>query len=146
LRSLNCGGGLSFVNSLFTYILPCVFVRWAINGAKLTAVIQIKEMMAKKSRTRKLKPIERCPNGHPYNTGNYGEICPVCGKKLDPPTPDSLTPEELYELTHVNEKDWPCGWLVCIGGPNKGDDYKIREGRNFIGGDLKMDIIFRGIS
>lgn len=32
------------------------------------------------------------------------------------------------------------GWLVCIEGPNKGKDYRIRSERNFIGRSDKMDI------
>lgn len=36
------------------------------------------------------------------------------------------------------------GWLVCIEGPDKGKDYKIRSERNFIGRSDKMDICIRG--
>lgn len=93
--------------------------------------------MLKKIRAQKLKGIERCPDGHLYNTDTYGEFCEVCGKRLDPLHPDELTSEEREELTHVDEKDWVCGWLVCIRGPNKGSSYKIRMGRNFIGSDSK---------
>ncbi len=32
------------------------------------------------------------------------------------------------------------GWLVCIDGPDKGRDYRIKSQRNFIGRDPKMDI------
>lgn len=32
------------------------------------------------------------------------------------------------------------GWLVCIEGPEKGRDYRIHSGRNFIGRTWKMDI------
>lgn len=32
------------------------------------------------------------------------------------------------------------GWLVCIEGPDKGKDYRIRSERNFIGRSEKMDI------
>ena len=32
------------------------------------------------------------------------------------------------------------GWLVCIEGPDKGKDYRIRSERNFIGRSDKMDI------
>lgn len=96
--------------------------------------------MAEKPKKRKLKPIEQCPNGHYYNAVTNGEICAVCGTKLDPPEPEELTPEELEELTYIEEKNWVCGWLVCIEGPNKGNDYKIRDGKNFIGSASSMDI------
>ena len=32
------------------------------------------------------------------------------------------------------------GWLVCVEGAEKGRDYRIHAGRNFIGRSLKMDI------
>jgi hypothetical protein len=32
------------------------------------------------------------------------------------------------------------GWLVCISGPEKGRDYRLHEGRNFIGRLAKMDV------
>ena len=36
------------------------------------------------------------------------------------------------------------GWLVCIEGPDKGKDYRIRSERNFIGRSEKMDISITG--
>jgi len=88
---------------------------------------------------RKLKAIEICPEGHHYNSSKYGDTC-WCGKKLDPPEPEELTPEELTELSYLDEKSWVCGWLVCIKGPNKGRGYEIRDGKNFIGSASSMDI------
>lgn len=32
------------------------------------------------------------------------------------------------------------GWLVCVEGPERGRDYRIHAGRNFIGRTWKMDI------
>ena len=96
--------------------------------------------MPDKTKKRKLKPIEQCPDGHHYNAVTNGEICPICGKKLDPPTPEELTPEELQEQTYLDEKSWVCGWLVCIKGANKGRGYEIHDGKNFIGSASSMDI------
>ena len=36
------------------------------------------------------------------------------------------------------------GWLVCIEGPDRGRDYRIRGQRNFIGRDQRMDICISG--
>ncbi len=36
------------------------------------------------------------------------------------------------------------GWLVCVEGPDKGRDYRIRSERNFIGRDPGMDICISG--
>ncbi|WP_235867349.1 FHA domain-containing protein [Priestia abyssalis] len=36
------------------------------------------------------------------------------------------------------------GWLVCIEGPDRGRDYRIRSERNFIGRSEKMDINISG--
>lgn len=36
------------------------------------------------------------------------------------------------------------GWLVCVEGPDRGRDYRIRAQRNFIGRDPRMDICISG--
>ncbi|MEE1225050.1 MAG: FHA domain-containing protein [Clostridia bacterium] len=36
------------------------------------------------------------------------------------------------------------GWVVCIEGPSKGQDYRIKSERNFIGRDSSMDIVISG--
>lgn len=35
------------------------------------------------------------------------------------------------------------GWLVCMSGPERGRDYRLTAGRNFIGRDISMDICIR---
>jgi len=89
---------------------------------------------------RALKAIEQCPDGHYYNSSRTGDVCAVCGKKLDPPEAEEMTPAELEEATYLSEKNWVCGWLVCVKGPNKGRGYVIRDGKNFIGSLSGMDI------
>ena len=32
------------------------------------------------------------------------------------------------------------GWLVCIGGPNRGEAYRLHSGTNFIGSSQEMDV------
>ena len=36
------------------------------------------------------------------------------------------------------------GWLVCIEGPDRGRDFRIRAQRNFLGRDVRMDICIAG--
>jgi len=36
------------------------------------------------------------------------------------------------------------GWLVCIDGPEKGRDYRLRSERNFLGRSSSMDICISG--
>lgn len=38
------------------------------------------------------------------------------------------------------------GWLVCVDGPERGKDYRIKPGYNFIGREERMDICLRGDS
>jgi len=93
--------------------------------------------MAEKEQKKKLKPIEECPDGHFYNSSKTGDICAVCGKKLDPPEAEETSEDEIEVL---EEKDWVCGFLVCIKGANKGKEYVIRDGKNLIGTASDMDI------
>jgi len=37
-----------------------------------------------------------------------------------------------------------CGWLVCVDGPDKGRDYRIKSERNFIGRSSNQDIVISG--
>jgi pSer/pThr/pTyr-binding forkhead associated (FHA) protein len=55
-------------------------------------------------------------------------------------------PETLKEDVDIEtnllyqEVDPVCGWLVCIEGSRVGKDYKIKNGKNFIGRADDMDI------
>lgn len=87
----------------------------------------------------------RCPNGHMFSTRKYGTTCPYCNMETaaleDPKAPAGFeTPVELLE-----EEVLPvCGWLVCIEGARVGKDYKIRNGKNFVGRGDDMDIQILG--
>jgi len=36
------------------------------------------------------------------------------------------------------------GWLVCVGGKEKGQDYRVHSDNNFIGRSEKMDVCIKG--
>lgn len=89
--------------------------------------------------------LTRCPIGHMYNARRYGKICPYCNMKVQeenaPAKPLGFEPPvELLqeEIRRV------CGWLVCIGGAQVGMDYKIHDGKNFVGRGDEMDIQILG--
>ncbi|SNS15147.1 Inner membrane component of T3SS domain-containing protein [Anaerovirgula multivorans] len=90
--------------------------------------------------------LTRCKNGHMFSERRYGSICPYCNietaTKEQPQTPpddfdieDELLKEEIQPV---------CGWIVCVEGARVGKDYKIREGKNFIGRADDMDIQILG--
>lgn len=87
----------------------------------------------------------RCPNGHMFSTRKYGTTCPYCNMETEainePKAPAGFeAPVELME-----EEVLPvCGWLVCIEGARVGRDYKIRNGKNFVGRGDDMDIQILG--
>ena len=33
------------------------------------------------------------------------------------------------------------GWLVCVDGPHKGEDFRLRMGKNFVGRSQSMDVV-----
>ncbi|MCL2337333.1 MAG: FHA domain-containing protein [Firmicutes bacterium] len=91
-------------------------------------------------------PLKECANKHLFNGDTHGDICPVCGLYVSgvdrrgmPKTEDQI----IAELTLPPEK-WVCGWLLCIEGVNKGRDYRIYPGRNYIGSGDGMDIQILG--
>lgn len=104
--------------------------------------------------------IIRCPNGHNYDAAIYAK-CPICKTeaKSDFSTFDEKTsrlPDEEDEPTHRLgsaedentisafaerlETDPIVGWLVCVEGPGRGRDYRLRAGRNFIGRSFRMGV------
>ena len=89
--------------------------------------------------------LERCPNGHVYNARRYGKICPYCNMKLagedEEKKPVGFEPPvELLE----EEEEPVCGWLVCIQGARVGKDYRIHNGKNFVGRGDDLDIQILG--
>ena len=89
--------------------------------------------------------LERCPNGHVYNARRYGKICPYCNMKLagedEEKKPVGFEPPvELLE----EEEEPVCGWLVCIQGARVGKDYRIHNGKNFVGRGDDMEIQILG--
>ncbi|MBS5535189.1 MAG: FHA domain-containing protein [Lachnospiraceae bacterium] len=89
--------------------------------------------------------LERCLNGHVYNARRYGKICPYCNMKLagedEEKKPVGFEPPvELLE----EEEEPVCGWLVCIQGARVGKDYRIHNGKNFVGRGDDMDIQILG--
>ncbi|MCD8239186.1 MAG: FHA domain-containing protein [Clostridiales bacterium] len=93
--------------------------------------------------------IVKCGKGHYYDDEKYQQ-CPICEKSgrasADEKTMAFFTPKaDLDERTiGFNFKKTGCdpvvGWLVCIDGPEKGRDFRIHSGRNFIGRDFSNDI------
>lgn len=87
----------------------------------------------------------RCPSGHVYNARRYGKICPYCNMKLSEEEKDVKPagfepPVELLE----EELEPVCGWLVCIEGARVGKDYKLHDGKNFVGRGDDMNVQILG--
>jgi len=101
--------------------------------------------------------IVQCENGHYYDDEKYAS-CPHCEEQggEDDLTMSFVDEEErvidkLAAMVEVDEKtvgffqermkaDPVVGWLVCTEGPERGRDYRIRTGRNFLGRSSRMDI------
>jgi hypothetical protein len=96
--------------------------------------------------------VVKCGRGHFYDDAKYDK-CPMCNKSEQSrdddiktmsffSAPQSNTDDE--KTIGINFKKNKCdpvvGWLVCTDGPEKGRDYRIRSGRNFIGRDYSNDI------
>ena len=90
--------------------------------------------------------LTRCQNGHMFSTRRYGTICPYCN--VETATRErretGQTDTELEESLFLQEEHPVCGWIVCVAGPRKGKDYKVREGKNFVGRADDMDIQILG--
>ena len=111
--------------------------------------------------------LKRCDKGHYYDPESYSS-CPSCGvHDLDLQTTqargvniaeaDGATQargdagakqrDTGVTVAMVRKKtgmDPVVGWLVCVDGPEKGRDYRIRSEKNYIGRDASMDICISG--
>lgn len=59
---------------------------------------------------------------------------------------DRTLPVTADMLDGMVEKPAPVvGWLVCTDGVNKGTDYRLHQGRNFIGRSPEMDVCIENI-
>ena len=114
--------------------------------------------------------MKRCANGHFYDDAKYQQCpyCGISNMDASNTVPImasqtvgatvgatvAMTPEELAKrqanagdagktvgiMKQKTGIDPVVGWVVCIDGPSKGQDYKIKSERNVIGRDRSMDI------
>lgn len=88
----------------------------------------------------------RCQNDHLFSTRLYGNKCPFC--KIETTSQEQQDVEKRMDkdgnirLLAPDEK--VCGWIVCIEGVQSGRSYEIKDGRNFIGRGIDMDIQILG--
>lgn len=89
--------------------------------------------------------LSRCPNGHVFNSMRYGKVCPYCSMKLQEENSAEKPAGFEPPVEILEEKLRPvCGWIVCIEGARVGMDYKVHEGKNFVGRGDDMDIQILG--
>ncbi|MFD7523418.1 FHA domain-containing protein [Paenibacillus chitinolyticus] len=93
--------------------------------------------------------LTRCANGHMFSTRKHGNTCPYCSIVVEPPA--SRAEESRAQRVQEDDKTMPflgetigiepvAGWLVCIEGPQMGQDYRIMAEKNFIGRSEEMHI------
>ncbi len=99
----------------------------------------------------------RCPQGHFFDPQRHPQ-CPYCGvpieSKAEPQTRPTGQPEntgrvETAGATRALHREASgispvVGWLVCIEGPDRGQDYRIHAEKNAIGRSRNMDIAITG--
>lgn len=106
----------------------------------------------------------RCQEGHFYDAAKHSS-CPWCGvpietgdsaaenrtRPLDRTEPgrNAAIPAAAAGVTRAFYKEPTgispvVGWLVCIEGPDRGQDYRIHMEKNFIGRSRSMDIAIGG--
>lgn len=111
----------------------------------------------------------RCENGHYYDA-DKSATCPYCagafsgGDDKTVSLNQALSEEKTVSYAQnadeektvafsasagrePQEKEEICspvvGWLVCVKGPERGRDYRLQAGRNFIGRSIDMDVCIR---
>ncbi|MCX7746224.1 MAG: FHA domain-containing protein [Clostridia bacterium] len=103
--------------------------------------------------------LARCINGHMYSTRKHGTTCPYCNvsmeqtpkvepkKSVNKMSTVSNTNDDAKTMAYWDDRDGiepVVGWLVCIEGAQRGQDYRIRTEKNFIGRSEEMHIQING--
>ena len=102
--------------------------------------------------------MKRCESGHYYDAGKH-VVCPLCAavdvapKPVQaaavqaPPQPRAgapISPQDAGKTVGVMKKekgiDPVVGWLVCVAGPERGADFRLRGEKNYIGRANTMDV------
>ncbi|WP_438347734.1 FHA domain-containing protein [Paenibacillus sp. FA6] len=96
--------------------------------------------------------LTRCANGHMFSTRKHGNTCPYCNITVEAMPKGE---QRRQASADTEEKTMPylgetvgihpvTGWLVCIEGPQFGQDYRIMSEKNFIGRAEEMHIRILG--
>lgn len=96
--------------------------------------------------------LARCANGHMYSTRKHGNTCPYCNvtsdtgqkRKTIANTNDDDKTQPIWVIEGEGDIEPVVGWLVCIEGKQRGQDYRIRSEKNFIGRSEDMHIHIEG--
>ena len=102
--------------------------------------------------------MKQCDNGHFYDENRF-DSCPYCregagvgktvaastlGKTVAATPGGGIADTDRDKTVGIIKKDIgidpAVGFLICIAGPNRGRDYKLAAGRNFIGRAAAMDV------
>ena len=88
----------------------------------------------------------RCQNGHLFSSRRYGTVCPYCNIETATKEKKSVekSQEEIEDILFLEEENPVCGWIVCVKGPRRGKDYRVMDGKNFVGRADDMDIQILG--
>ncbi|GEN36401.1 FHA domain-containing protein [Aneurinibacillus danicus] len=92
--------------------------------------------------------LARCANGHMFSTRKHGSTCPYCNIVVEPVLKNEnrkvmAMDEDEKTMPYLGEVEGiepVTGWLVCIEGPQIGQDYRIMAEKNFIGRAEEMHI------
>ena len=105
----------------------------------------------------------RCTEGHFYDPAKH-HACPWCPKPVEMATPNipggKTTPLRVEVAAApaaipVGGKTVPLmrgggkvepvvGWLVCVEGPDRGQDFRLHAAKNFVGRSPAMDVSVAG--
>lgn len=113
-----------------------------------------------------LSNMQMCPSGHYYDKNRYSE-CPYCKPNTPAPAPGPSplnvtvpldqsaapqpkpTPNMDKTVRLVEQKagyDPVVGWLVCVKGEDKGRDFRLHDGNNFVGRGGDMDVVLHDLA
>lgn len=77
--------------------------------------------------------LTKCPNGHFYDADKHPE-CPYCNGGLEAGSAIARPGAAAEAGLAAAPKGPVTGWLVVLDSPARGQDLRLGEGRNFLGG------------
>ena len=108
---------------------------------EVTEMLDTSEITASTVALGKYASEESSDSNDSFISGDGDDQATIALDNIEDDPDDQITVAMVKKDSGI---DPVCGWFICIDGPDKGRDFRIKTERNFIGRGPNMDIVING--